>query len=443
VNANLTPIQAIFGPIFMSISDILLLYYLCGGSFDHIRKQKTWIPWFIVINVILIGSQLIFNGATNAQANFFLFYAVHIIVLFIFTRKCTDLHHSVGIYLVVLSVLADDICLVFFIALTRQFFGVDMIDTGSFGVRLLSYLVLLLIKIGLTILIKQQTQKQTWGVESIFQALIIILPALPYFLLRSYAFFFNLNPLEVPLIIHYVDILCGIVALVNIVINERLTYQIRQNELLRMESLIKKQHDSYLRNLSIFETVGRKYHDLRHILRGFESMSTMQEVQEYARDIEGEIRDYELVCNTGNKTLDIILSDRMRECNSRKIQMHIHADGQGWDSIRDIDIATIFGNALDNSIESVLLNPSVNDRVIDVRCGRINEMLVARFENKYNHPLEVKQTRYLTTKEDKINHGYGLQSIELAVKKYSGEVDIVTDNDNFTLTVIIPIVKQS
>ena len=227
------------------------------------------------------------------------------------------------------------------------------------------------------------------------------------------------------------------------VINERLTYQIRQNELLRMENLIKKQHDSYLRNLSIFETVSRKYHDLRHILRGFESMSTMDEVQEYARGIEGEIRDYELVCNTGNKTLDIILSDRMRECNSRKIQMHIHADGQGWDSVRDIDIATIFGNALDNSIESVLQNPSDNDRVIDVRSGRINEMLVARFENKYSHPLEVKQTRFLTTKEDKVNHGYGLQSIELAVKKYSGEVDIVTENDLFTLTVIIPIVQQS
>ena len=133
MSANLTPIQAIFGPLFMSISDILLLYYLCGGTLDYIRKQKTWIPWFIFISAILIGSQLIFNGATNAQANFFLFYAVHIIVLFIFTRHCTDLHYSAGIYLVVLSVLADDICLVFYIAVTRQFFGVDLIDTGTFG----------------------------------------------------------------------------------------------------------------------------------------------------------------------------------------------------------------------------------------------------------------------------------------------------------------------
>ena len=442
MNANLTSAQMIFGPLFMSISDVLLMYYLSGGTLEAIRKKKSWIPWFIVINGITIVSQLIFNGATNAQANFFLFYAAHIVVLFFFTTRCTDLHYSAGIYLVVLSVLADDICLVFYIAITRQFLGVDLIDTGSFGIRVVSYFILLLIKIGLTVFIKRQTQKQAWGVESIFQAVIIILPALPYFLLRSYAYFFNMNPLEVPLIIHYVDILCGMVALINMILNERLTYQIRQNELLRMENLIKRQHENYLRNLSTFESVSRKYHDLRHILRGFESMSTMDEVQEYAHGIEGEIRDYELVCNTGNKTLDIILSERMRECNSHKIQMHIHADGIGWDAIRDIDIATIFGNALDNSIESVLQIPSVNDRVIDVRSGRINEMLVARFENKYSHPLEVRQTRYLTTKEDKVNHGYGLQSIELAVKKYSGEVDIVTENDLFTLTVIIPMARQ-
>lgn len=441
MNENLTIAQTIFAPLFMSVSDVLLIYYLSGGTLEGIRRQKSWIPWFIVINGITIVSQLIFNGATNAQANFFLFYTAHVLILFFFTTRCTDLKYSAGIYLVVLSVLVDDISLVFYIAVTRQFFGVDPIDTGTFGIRVISHIILLFIKIGLTVFIKNQTRKQTWGVESIFQAVIIILPALPYFILRSYAFFFNINPLDVPLIIHYVDILCGIVALVNMVINERLTYQIRQNELLRMENLIKRQHDNYLHNLSTFETVSRKYHDLRHILRGIETMETMDAVKEYARGIEGEIRDYELVCNTGNKTLDIILSERMRECSSHKIQMHIHADGQGWDTIRDIDIATIFGNALDNSIESVLQNPLDSDRVIDVRSGRINDMLVARFENKYSHPLEVRQTRYLTTKEDKDNHGYGLQSIELAVKKYSGEVDIVTDNDLFTLTVIIPVAQ--
>jgi sensor histidine kinase regulating citrate/malate metabolism len=54
------------------------------------------------------------------------------------------------------------------------------------------------------------------------------------------------------------------------------------------------------------------------------------------------------------------------------------------------------------------------------------------------HNLIKRQSRFLSTKSDSEEHGYGLQSIEMVVKKYGGEMDINTDNGTFILSVIIP-----
>jgi hypothetical protein len=46
--------------------------------------------------------------------------------------------------------------------------------------------------------------------------------------------------------VHYFDVLCGIFALINMIMSEQLSYRIRQNDLLRVENLVKKQYDRYL-----------------------------------------------------------------------------------------------------------------------------------------------------------------------------------------------------
>lgn len=432
-------IQNGFAPLFMSFSDMLLLFYLCSGTKEYIRKNKSWGWWFAFFIFILVVSQFIFNGKTTGQANFLVFYTIHFLVLLAFSAQCTDAPLSARFYLVILSVLANDICLILFISASYSIFGIDFIDVGPFWVRVIAHFVLLALKFYVTVLMKKVTRKQIYGIETVFQAVIIMLPALPYFFLRDYAYFFKIDPSEVPMIIHYLDVLFGIFALINMIMSEQLSYRIRQNDLIQVENLIKKQHDQYLSTLNTIETVNRKYHDLRHILRGIESMHSVPEIKSFVKAIENEIQDYELIFNTGNKTLDIILSERMRESKEKGTQMHVHADGQGWEAIRDTDIATIFGNALDNALESTIRTEDIEKRFIDVRTGRVNDMLIARFENQFTHPLVKKQSKLISTKQDAQNHGYGLQSIEMVVKKYGGEVDINTENGAFVLTLIIPV----
>ena len=427
-----------FAPLIMSISDMLLLFYISGGNREYIRKNKNWYFWFFVWLGIMIFSQLVFSGQTNAQANYLFFYIIHFIILLFFSDQCSDAPLSYRGYLVILCVLAFDICLILLISLSVSIFNFDYIDNGVFFERVIAHIILLVIKFGVAYTIKKAVKQHYFQFGNPIYVLIIMLPALPYFFLRNYAYFFNIDPYSVPLLIHYLNVLFGISAMTNMIIGENLSFRIRQHERLQVEKIAKKQYDNLLFNLKCIDTVNRKYHDLRHIIRGIEAMGSLEEVKSSIKSIEKEIQSYEMIFNTGNKTLDVIFTDRTLEAKNKNITLHIHADGQGWENISEIDIATIFGNALDNAIESVENSPDQIKRLIDVRIGRVNEMLIARFENPLTHKIERSQSKILSTKINPENHGYGLQSIEMIVSKYGGEMDVKTDDGAFTLTVIIP-----
>jgi hypothetical protein len=431
-----------FAPVFMSLSDMLLLLYLCNESGRQVRKNRSWWIWFTAIFLIMVSSQLVFNGRTFEQANFLIFYAIHFLLLLVFSAKCNDSPLSARIYLTILAVLANDICLVLLISLMSSIFHFDFIDKGIFSERVISHIILLVMKIGVTVSIKKFIRFQINGITNVNQALIIMLPAGPYFFLRDYAFMFKIDPFSVPLMIHYLDFLFGVFALTNMILSEHLSYSIRQNDLLKVENSARRQHLQYLSTLNTIETVNRKYHDLRHILRGIESINSLAEIKAYVKTIDNEIKDYELICNTGNKTLDIILSEKMYAAKDKDIEMHIVADGKHWDMIQEVDIATIFGNALDNAIENSDRNDEPSLRWIEVRTDRVNDMLMARFENRFTHNIIKKQLKFISTKTDGQNHGYGLQSIEMAIQKYHGEMSVTTESGLFTLNIVIPLPKS-
>jgi hypothetical protein len=434
-------IDAAFAPVFLCCSDMLLLFYLCGGTRETVRKKKLWGLWFFLCLFTLASTQFMLNGKTGQEAKAFAFYLVRFLLFFIFTGLCTDLHFNASCYMIILVMVSMDVCLIAFVRTSLFVFRIDYLVNGPIWLRAINHVLLLSIKIVVAYTIKRRTKTQIFGIESFFQAVAIILPAIPYFYLRDYARWFSIPPAETPWSVHFVTLLCGICAITNMILSENYSYQIRQNEKLHMEGIIRKQHDQYKTMLNNIEGVNRKYHDLRHILRGIDSMDSIDEIKTYVQGVEGEIKDYELIYNlynTGNKTIDIIFSEKKRVCYERNIQLHIHAEGQGWGQVSDMDAATIFGNALDNAIESVEPIEDQRLKLIDVRIGVMNEMLVARFENHYIHELQMDKEKLLSTKMDRENHGYGLKSIELTVKKYGGDVDVKAKDGVFVLTVIIP-----
>ena len=114
------------------------------------------------------------------------------------------------------------------------------------------------------------------------------------------------------------------------------------------------------------------------------------------------------------------------------------ADGKLLSFMHVIDICNIFGNALDNAIENVALVEDEEKRLIHMRVFAQGTLLIRSVTNYCTHDIEKKHGYPVTTKADKKNHGFGIKSIDYAVKKYNGSISFGIENDMFELKILIP-----
>jgi len=104
-----------------------------------------------------------------------------------------------------------------------------------------------------------------------------------------------------------------------------------------------------------------------------------------------------------------------------------------------MDICSIFGNALDNAIESVIKLEDKEKRLIHVTVSQQKSFLMIRVENYFEGGLEYAKGQLESTKKEKAFHGYGIKSIRYTVNKYDGAVDIDTKDNWFNLRILIPL----
>ena len=107
-----------------------------------------------------------------------------------------------------------------------------------------------------------------------------------------------------------------------------------------------------------------------------------------------------------------------------------------------LDLYVLLGNILDNAMESVKQLSDESERIVEARLYRDRNMIRMVFRNRYIGELRFKSGLPVSTKIQDGNHGFGMQSIQNIVEKYSGANTIDTDNGIFLLKIMIPISKE-
>ena len=139
-------------------------------------------------------------------------------------------------------------------------------------------------------------------------------------------------------------------------------------------------------------------------------------------------------------TVNAVLTIKADAMEKEHISFEAVADIPSPLTMEKPDICAIFGNALDNAIEAVRQLPE-DDRVIRLETRLAKGMLVVRVENpcvradahSFAHHSEPKSALPPTTKNDRVSHGFGLRSIQEAVRKYDGYMEISAGDESFQL----------
>lgn len=212
------------------------------------------------------------------------------------------------------------------------------------------------------------------------------------------------------------------------------------SELASINAQLESQHQEYLQSKENIESLGRLAHDLKHQIAALRAEVDPEHAAAGFEQLEKSVQRYSAQQHTGNPVLDVILTTKERTCNERGITFTAVADGSLLDGMSSMDIASLFGNALDNAIEATSKLPNPEQRLIKLALFEQNHFIVIRVENYYDSRLSKDADGNLRTtkRDDQHRHGFGVKSIRHIAQQYGGEVTIRTDNHWFVLTALIP-----
>ncbi|WP_407272832.1 GHKL domain-containing protein [Radiobacillus sp. PE A8.2] len=210
-------------------------------------------------------------------------------------------------------------------------------------------------------------------------------------------------------------------------------------EMEKLQNLLKLQIANYEMSEKSIDMVNQKYHDLKHQIIALKQDANTQEAYDYLEQMEDDIKVYEAQNKTGNKVLDTVLMGKQLYCQDINVTLTVVAEGTALDFMDPVDISTLFGNILDNAIESVKKIQDTDKRLIHLTVSQQKNFLRVSAENCYEGNLTFNNGLPVTTKKNKDFHGYGLKSIQQTVKKYQGSMTIKAEDEWFELRILIPL----
>ena len=214
----------------------------------------------------------------------------------------------------------------------------------------------------------------------------------------------------------------------------------RQNKELQSLMYMQKQQYDYQLQQSI--AVRRFKHDLTNhigVLRELINQKNTEAAKEYIDTIWDIQNRFDLKVHTGDRFLDVIVNyyfylaekENIEFCVSGKLTEKMH--------LEMFDITTLIGNILQNAVEATKKAsiPKIQMELIEHK----KEFFIVVC-NSMAKKINTKKGFFITSKKDKINHGFGLKNIVQIVKKYHGEYYIESTVENkeelFKISIAIP-----
>lgn len=420
----------LFLQILISCWEVWMCYELLYSTIlekEHLRKRDKII---IYGNIILWGIGMAYNHRIIFFSQVILYLSILITVLCVFVIRKKGALLIVGIVTLYYSLVA---VLDFFMAFSSMYylddFGIDFYTTVYksstyiqafllFMGRMLMFLVIMLVKKQL-ILDERQLERYKYPIFFICGIIILIvkkyqfeLSGIAYGEQDAQGEFIGISMLLV----------VSVVLLVTIVILAEDSVR-KKNEILTLRDEI--QNSWYQNVQEELEQERIRIHDVKQhfmILQAYEKREDWKSLRQYLQRIGGQfMEEIDIPVCTGNRTLDIILHQKRFEAEQKGIKWKLYVIRLQEFPITEDEMVSLFGNLLDNAIEACERMKG-GDRWIQIQISRQKEILNIEISNSIEKVPEEKNEEFISSKENKKLHGYGMKSVRRIVERYTGEI---------------------
>ena len=209
---------------------------------------------------------------------------------------------------------------------------------------------------------------------------------------------------------------------------------LHENEIMEnMLHSLKEQQKLSQENINI---INIKCHDLKYRISKISRIEDSKDQKEYIESIKNAVAIYDNIYQTGNDALDLVLTEKSLLCDEYNIKLSSMIDGAALDFMNTTDVYALFGNLLDNAIESVMKEPDEEKRIISVQMAKKVQGYHIHIDNYCSARVVFEDGLPVTTKDDKAYHGFGVRSIRYIVDKYKGDMLMRAEEQSFQVDIL-------
>ena len=212
-------------------------------------------------------------------------------------------------------------------------------------------------------------------------------------------------------------------------------------ELKLLEEKMSFEETRYSDASAIWNNVRKVQHDMKQhlvVMAGFLEQEEPKKCQEYISSLLPEVDQIGKLVRSNNAVLDYLINSKL--CALKDTRIVISGSIGDLSDIRDVDLACLIGNILDNAIEAL---SNVSEKRIELLFTVQNDNRVIICKNTINESVLKNNRKLKSTKTYGDSHGWGHQIVAKIVSDYHGMVDYFEEFGMFGVQIILPNNKKA
>jgi len=160
---------------------------------------------------------------------------------------------------------------------------------------------------------------------------------------------------------------------------------------------------------------------------------------DYLNKLLGGVEESEIYSDTGNIAFDSIINFKLKDILNDNINLEIKIFVPPELNIEVADVVIILGNLLDNAFDAVA---KVENKKISLTVEANKGNLFIKMDNTFDGIVKYAENKggaekFIATRKEGDNHGYGLKNIRKSVEKYNGHIDIAHEGNIFSVGILL------
>lgn len=210
----------------------------------------------------------------------------------------------------------------------------------------------------------------------------------------------------------------------------------------RMSEIMMEHQEEYYRFMYERDIEIKKFrHDLNShlgVLSYLNQLKDYESLGSYIDDIKQEIANIQIVHETGNDIVNMVLSETVGQKLQHDIKFTWYGILPEKLGISQMKICIIFSNILNNALEATASDTVNHDKWIKIKVWNEEKNLMISAENSVEQKVQIKDNQLVTTKKDVKSHGFGSKNVEKIVREEEGKIQYKSKENSFEVRIELP-----